>query len=265
MLVIRVPATFCYIAAGPNAPWALEQLVTKKAPTYMNLSLIPALEPPPGSGIVPNFADPVSIAPICLVMIAITLPLMVIFLALRVYVRQWVARAVGADDVVFYLISVIVTLATCLPRAGDGGWSILSPSRGDRCFEEDSRFAEVQGIVGALIDLYVWIVPMTMIAKVRLSRKQKTGVYGVFATGFLACIVSIINAALRFEMFQSRDTLWIEVPVYALSGLFVQGRPTRPDTAHGGVPSLVSADYDYHAHLDRPWMNRDVAEDTSQQ
>ncbi|KAK7992450.1 hypothetical protein PG988_001244 [Apiospora saccharicola] len=234
----------------------------------IDLSQIPALEPPPGSGIVPNFVDPVSIAPICLVVIAVTLPLMVIFIALRVYVRQFMAHAVGADDilclisaltvvsvviyalgcmavkstllvlylrifslqpnakrliwsglifiVVFYLISFIVTLASCLPRPGEDGWSSINPARGNRCWEEDSRFAEVQGIFGALTDLYVWIVPMTMVAKVRLSRKRKLGVYGVFLTGFLACVVSIINAAFRFEMFQSSDALWNEVPIYAL-------------------------------------------------
>ncbi|KAK7959362.1 uncharacterized protein PG986_004216 [Apiospora aurea] len=240
--------------------------------------------------------------------------------------------------VVFYLISVIVTLASCLPRAGDGGWSILSPSRGDRCFEEDSRFAEVQGIVGALTDLYVWIVPMTVIVKVRLSRKQKIGVYGVFATGFLFLSthyreswllahlhlgsstdhedsvaelnIGIICACMLvvFVLFRGivrRLLEWIKqprasgkpqnknewkvylnaeveggngnlpsVPPGALSGLkrFMQRtlrsratdtNLTLADTARGDVSSFVSADYNYHAHLDRPWMSRDVAEDAS--
>ncbi|KAK8053217.1 hypothetical protein PG996_012518 [Apiospora saccharicola] len=367
----------------------------------IDLSQIPALEPPPGSGIVPNFVDPVSIAPICLVVIAVTLPLMVIFIALRVYVRQFMAHAVGADDilnnpvgphqwdvpavnvtalfqkltvvsvviyalgcmavkstllvlylrifslqpnakrliwsglifiVVFYLISFIVTLASCLPRPGEDGWSSINPARGNRCWEEDSRFAEVQGIFGALTDLYVWIVPMTMVAKVRLSRKRKLGVYGVFLTGFLACVVSIINAAFRFEMFQSSDALWNEgdsaaelnigiicacmpvvftlfrglarrlldwitklrasgkpqhkegsemppfaeveagngrlppIPQGTLSGLkrFVRRthRSRATDTSNTALTttaqgdfSLVSADYNYHAYLDRPRLD----------
>ncbi|KAK8131205.1 hypothetical protein PG984_007643, partial [Apiospora sp. TS-2023a] len=241
----------------------------------MDLSQIPALEPPPGSAIVPNFVDPVSIAPICLVVIVVTLPLMVnlscsqglrppmgstrphtcfgrhlrswlgcmavkstlLLFYLRIFSPQPNAKRLIWSGlifiVVFYLISFIVTLASCLPRPEDGGWSSLNPTRGERCWEEDSRFAEIQGILGALTDLYVWIVPMTMVAKVRLSRKQKFGVYGVFLTGFLtttelgltshrACIVSIINAAFRFEMFQSSDALWIEVPIYALGRVKAQ-------------------------------------------
>lgn len=61
----------------------------------MDLSQIAAMAPPPG--VVPNFVDPVSLAPVCLIVIAITLPLMVIFLALRFYARLRF-QAIGADD-----------------------------------------------------------------------------------------------------------------------------------------------------------------------
>ncbi|KAI1408106.1 hypothetical protein F5Y13DRAFT_205087 [Hypoxylon sp. FL1857] len=266
----------------------------------MDLSQLPGGAPPPG--VVPNFDNPESIAPLCLIVIVITLPMMVIFLALRLYVRLWVSRTTGADDVlcfisaaiviafcgitlsflnnpagphqwnvpviritlffqkltivsivlyavgcmtvkstllvlylrvfspnprakfmiwsglifiiVFYTISVIVDLATCLPHPGDGGWS--SPARGTRCETEDELFAQAQGIVGALTDLYVFFIPMAMLAKLRLSRKRRIGIYGIFLTGFLACVVSIINAVFRFIMFSSGDALWNEIPIYAL-------------------------------------------------
>ncbi|GAP82405.1 putative integral membrane protein [Rosellinia necatrix] len=266
----------------------------------LDLSQIPGAKPPPG--VIPNFDNPYSLAPVCLIVISITLPLTVVFLGLRLYVRLRVKRTTGADDVLcaisvplvisfcgitlsflnnpvgphqwnvplskitllfqqltvvslviyalgcltvkctllllymrifspnprarvmiwaglifivtFYTISVIVSLATCLPRASDGGW--LSQSRGSRCEKEDELFAEVQGIVGAITDIYVFIIPMTLLAKLRLSRKRKIGVYGIFFTGFLACVVSIINAVFRFIVFGSGDALWNEVPIYAL-------------------------------------------------
>lgn len=31
-----------------------------------------------------------------------------------------------------------------------------------------------------------------------------------------ACVVSIINAVYRFKMYETEDTLWDEVPVFAL-------------------------------------------------
>lgn len=62
----------------------------------MDLSNVPALAPPPG--VVPNFVNPESLAPLCRIVIALTLPLMVVFLALRMYVRLRISRAMGADD-----------------------------------------------------------------------------------------------------------------------------------------------------------------------
>lgn len=136
-------------------------------------------------------------------------------------------------NIVFYTISAIVSMATCIPHPGDGGWS--STAMADRCRSESEKFADVQGIIGALTDIYVFLVPMPMIAELHLSRKREFGVYGVFFTGFLyasslpnflrlvplltfprAFVVSIINAVFRFKMFQTDDTLWDDVPIYAL-------------------------------------------------
>lgn len=91
--------------------------------------------------------------------------------------------------VVFYIISIIVTLGSCLPRAGEGGWE--SPIHGERCRDEDERFAEVQGVIGAITDIYVLIVPLTMISDLRLSRRRKFGVFGVFLTGSMYDLLTV--------------------------------------------------------------------------
>lgn len=92
-------------------------------------------------------------------------------------------------NVVFYAISVIVTLGSCLPRAGEGGWE--STKHGERCQSEDQRFAEVQGVIGAITDLYVLMVPLPMISDLRLSRRRKLGVFGVFLTGSMYELLTI--------------------------------------------------------------------------
>ncbi|KUI57753.1 hypothetical protein VP1G_10974 [Cytospora mali] len=191
-------------------------------------------------------------------------------------------------NIVFYTISVIVALIACIPHTGDGGW--MSSASTKRCASENQRFTEVQGVVGALTDLYVLLVPMTLLARLHLSRKRKIGVYGVFLTGFMACAVSIINAVFRFTMAKETDTLWNTVPIYALSVselnfgiicacmpvVFVlfkgaaaetvswsfmrgAGRSRPADTqlsskevAHEEVLTYVSADYDYHTQLRQP-------------
>ncbi|ROW14974.1 hypothetical protein VPNG_03462 [Cytospora leucostoma] len=188
----------------------------------MDSSRIPALTPPPG--VVPNFVDPESLAPLTVASVtlyavgcmSVKSTLLVLYLRIfapnpRAKIMVWAGLSF---NIVFYTISVIVTLATCLPHGGDGGW--LSVARNERCRVEDEKFADVQGIIGALTDLYVLLVPMMMIAELRLPRKRKLGVYGVFFTGFLACVVSIINAVFRFKMFQTDDSTWDEVPILAL-------------------------------------------------
>ena len=57
---------------------------------------IPALKPPPG--VIPNFDHPYSSACLMLVIIAIALPLMLIFVTLRIYVRLWVKKTWAHED-----------------------------------------------------------------------------------------------------------------------------------------------------------------------
>lgn len=76
----------------------------QKREMELDLWKIPALAPPPG--VIPNFDNPTSSSSICLVVIAVTLPLMIAFLALRAYVRLRIARALGTDDCTFTLGSV---------------------------------------------------------------------------------------------------------------------------------------------------------------
>ncbi|OCL10074.1 hypothetical protein AOQ84DRAFT_290010, partial [Glonium stellatum] len=60
------------------------------------LANTPALAPPPG--VVPNFVNPQSRADQTRIVICVTLPIMVILLALRIYTRLRKTRAFGADD-----------------------------------------------------------------------------------------------------------------------------------------------------------------------
>ncbi|KAK0630534.1 hypothetical protein B0T17DRAFT_616176 [Bombardia bombarda] len=60
------------------------------------LANFPAMVPPPGE--VSNFIDPYSLAPAGRIVVYVTLPLMVISVALRIYTRLFVTRTIGTDD-----------------------------------------------------------------------------------------------------------------------------------------------------------------------
>lgn len=60
------------------------------------LATIPAIPPPPG--VIPNFENPYSLAPIGRAVLGVTFPLMIIAIASRLYTRLWVTRSIGPDD-----------------------------------------------------------------------------------------------------------------------------------------------------------------------
>lgn len=64
-----------------------------------DLSKIPAAPPPPG--VIPNFVDPPSLANMPRIFTYVTLPPMILFLAMRMYVRIFVTHKIGLDDCEF--------------------------------------------------------------------------------------------------------------------------------------------------------------------
>lgn len=61
-----------------------------------DLSHIPAASPPPG--VIPNFIDPPSQANMPRIFTYVTLPPMILFLALRIYARAVIMHKIGLDD-----------------------------------------------------------------------------------------------------------------------------------------------------------------------
>jgi len=57
---------------------------------------IPVLNPPPGT--TSNFVNPKTVAPGLIAINAVFVPLMLISVAIRVYVKGFIVRAIGWDD-----------------------------------------------------------------------------------------------------------------------------------------------------------------------
>ena len=64
--------------------------------TSIPFQQIPALQPP--EGVTPDFDHPYSSARVILFTIAIALPLMLIVVLLRIYVRAWVKKTWAYED-----------------------------------------------------------------------------------------------------------------------------------------------------------------------
>lgn len=85
---------------------------------------------------------------------------------------------------VFYIAMVSSLAAACIPHSQDyaeGGWS--SASYTTRCQRYSIPLSATTGIVGAIIDIYILIVPQFFIWGLQTSRKRKASVSLVFIIG----------------------------------------------------------------------------------
>ncbi len=69
----------------------------------MNFSNTPAGMPPPG--VTPNFVNPPTQAPITYIVTTVTLPLMIVFVALRLYADVWISRKLDRAGCECFLVS----------------------------------------------------------------------------------------------------------------------------------------------------------------
>lgn len=86
--------------------------------------------------------------------------------------------------VVFYISTLIVLAAGCTPRSRDyamGGW--LSPQSLARCHKYSPATAAATGVVGAVIDIYILLLPLFFVWELQTSTKHKIGLAAIFILG----------------------------------------------------------------------------------
>ncbi|KAK6956859.1 hypothetical protein Daesc_002140 [Daldinia eschscholtzii] len=113
----------------------------------LDLDHTPIIAPPPG--VVPNFENPKSLAPIGRITIAVVLPLMVIFVVLRFYTRFQISRSIGADD--------------CRNPQNNSGW--------------DSKYISIVFVIFKRIAIFSW-ASLTHYVKTLLSKESDTTIIG---------------------------------------------------------------------------------------
>lgn len=86
----------------------------------------------------------------------------------------------------FYMALIIAFAATCIPRASDyatGGW--LSLTYDIRAYKYSAPLAATCGIVGAILDIYILVIPLYFVWNLKMSARNKAGVGAIFFTGIL--------------------------------------------------------------------------------
>ncbi|GAP83174.2 hypothetical protein SAMD00023353_0401820 [Rosellinia necatrix] len=145
-------------------------------------------------------------------------------LYLRVFAPSVSARMmiwVGvAAIVVFYIVSIILNICFCVPISmttpvpDRDEWA--KKLKASNCSQPVYNLNAAVGLFGVVSDLYVLIIPVTMVYKLRIPRNRKIGILAIFLTGLLAVALSITSTAFRFLQLESYDFTWDSIPSYTL-------------------------------------------------
>lgn len=100
----------------------------------------------------------------------------------------------------FYLVDTIFEIALCTPRKKI--WNPLMTS--GRCFNTDAAF-QATGIFNVISDFVILGLPMPSLWKLQMPRRKKILMMAVFATGFLACVTSILRTYYTWKIVRSPD------------------------------------------------------------
>ncbi|KAI1274071.1 hypothetical protein F5Y07DRAFT_224218 [Xylaria sp. FL0933] len=145
-------------------------------------------------------------------------------LYLRVFAPNRVARMliwIGVATIAaFYTVSIIINICFCVPLS----MTTLVPDmeewdrklEASNCSQPVYNLNAAVGLFGVVSDLYVLIIPVTIVYSLRIPRSRKFGIMGIFLTGLLAVASSVTSTAFRFLQLNSYDFTWDSIPSYTL-------------------------------------------------
>ncbi|KAI1112149.1 hypothetical protein F5Y14DRAFT_278706 [Nemania sp. NC0429] len=145
-------------------------------------------------------------------------------LYLRVFAPNKTARimiwAGIVTIVVFYTISIILNIRFCVPISmttpvpDKDAWA--EKLKASNCSQPVYNLNASVGLFGVLSDLYILIIPVSMVYNLRIPRNRKIGIVTIFLTGLLAVALSTLSTVFRFIQLESYDFTWDSIPSYTL-------------------------------------------------
>ncbi|KAF2729055.1 hypothetical protein EJ04DRAFT_516204 [Polyplosphaeria fusca] len=117
-------------------------------------------------------------------------------------------------NTVFYFITFVLTVVWCAPPAG--GDPIVYGSK-PSCQTDVHIISVVQSGFNIGSDLYLVLIPIPLVAGLKMSHARKFRVSFVFALGLLATVLSAINLYYRVLSLRTTDVTWIYTTVYITS------------------------------------------------
>ncbi|KAI0024606.1 hypothetical protein F4780DRAFT_724348 [Xylariomycetidae sp. FL0641] len=114
-----------------------------------------------------------------------------------VQLARWLIWTGIATIAAFYLVTIIVLLANCIPHHSETWQSRVNVGT---CPVVQVRIALAQGVFGLVSDLYILAIPVWQVSGLSLPPKRKAGLLVVFLTGLMAIASSAGGLATREQV-----------------------------------------------------------------
>ncbi|KAI0973302.1 hypothetical protein F4678DRAFT_426392 [Xylaria arbuscula] len=106
--------------------------------------------------------------------------------------RQVIAMIIIVTS--FWISTVVADLLNCIPLK----WTWLNSLDDPRYCFNYNYFWLASGIVEAVIDVFILLLPIPVVSRLRLKGTQRYGIIGVFLVGFFVVISGIVKVILSY-------------------------------------------------------------------
>ncbi|KAG7423554.1 Satratoxin biosynthesis SC1 cluster protein 4 [Fusarium oxysporum f. sp. raphani] len=185
-----------------------------------NAAIVGAAPPPPG--IFPSFDHPeYSGQPVVVANIA-CLALATSVCALRLFTKLKIVRTVDYSDYLIApawisaaafasvnIIPVLVAIFQCHPV--EMAWDITISD--GSCIDRMAYFIAILAL-NVTTDLFMLVLPIPMLWKVKMPKRQKLGLIGIFMTGSFVCVVGFLRIKSLVSLMGLNDLTWHLVDGY---------------------------------------------------
>ncbi|KAI0401469.1 hypothetical protein F4802DRAFT_580369 [Xylaria palmicola] len=125
---------------------------------------------------------------------------------------------IGLITVVGFFFAVFIgTLILCIPRPGENDRPDLPAFPRQPCQVGVPYLTSVGTVFSVITDFYILFIPIHMLPSLKLSRRRKAALGGVFLIGLIACLAGVSNLVIRFARYlpgRRYDITWNVIDTY---------------------------------------------------
>ncbi|KAH7014023.1 hypothetical protein B0J12DRAFT_443794 [Macrophomina phaseolina] len=128
----------------------------------------------------------------------------------------WTVRGSIGFVIAYGFIFILMLFVACRPMSAF--WNKMDPewatSHDFKCFNEGADFI-ASAVVSVIQDAAVCILPLLVVRRLQMPRKQKWALGAIFGIGFFLCLCGTMRVGYMYKVYyQSYDTTWEALPVW---------------------------------------------------